>query len=120
MKGVLIISHGSRHPQTKRELEALTAEIGKLNPGFYVAYAFLEIESPSIPAGIECCIKAGADQVLILLNFLNSGKHVDEDIPRIIDDAKKRYPAVRFKISRPIGLHPGIIKLFQEYINAQK
>jgi sirohydrochlorin ferrochelatase len=120
MTGILIISHGSRHPQTKRELEALAAELRKNNANLHIAYAFLEIETPSIPEGIDGCVKAGSDKVLILLNFLNSGKHVDEDIPRIVNEARKIYPAVRFDISRPIGLHPGITKLFQEYINVQK
>ena len=120
MRAVLVISHGSRYLKTKQELIALVASLKKKTSILLIKYAFLELESPNIMEGIEQCIEEGADGVLILLNFLNSGKHVDDDIPAILKQAKKKYPEVKFKMSRPLGLHAGVVDLFAEIIEENK
>ena len=117
MRAVLVISHGSRYPKTKEEILSLVEQLKKRIPIPVIKCAFLELESPSIPQGISACVDEGADRILILLNFLNSGRHVDEDIPAIIAQAQKKYPKVKFGISRPLGLNSGIVDLFSTIIN---
>ena len=80
------------------------------------AFAFLEIESPDIPTGLDMCVAEGATDVTVLLNFLNSGRHVNDDIPAIVNQAKFKYPNVKFTISSPVGQHPSIADLFIELI----
>ena len=69
-----------------------------------------------IPEGIDACIQRGASEVIILLNFLNSGRHVNEDIPKIVEDAKARYSNVHFSITTPVGQHSQIAELFTDLI----
>lgn len=116
MKAVLIISHGSHSPQTKEEVSALTNTLRKKSRIPIFEFAFLEIEPPSIPEGIDICVGKGATEILILLNFLNSGRHVNKDIPVIVANSQKKYPKVKFKISSPVGQHPKIIDLFLDLI----
>ena len=116
MKAVLLISHGSHSPKTKQEVHAIVEKLKSESKIEIFEYAFLEIESPSIPEGIDRCIQKGADEVVILLNFLNSGKHVDEDIPRIVGEAKQKYPRVKINITRPVGQHEKILDLFLDMI----
>jgi len=116
MKAVLITSHGSQSPKTKQEVIELQDKFKGKSDYEIFEHAFLEIESPSIPDGIALCVERGATEVLVLLNFLNSGKHVDEDIPAIINEQKKRYPNISFKISKPIGQHERIIELFLDML----
>ena len=117
MKSVLLISHGSRSPKTKKEVSKLVNTLRKKSEIMILEYAFLEIESPLIPQGIETCVKKGADEVIVLLNFLNPGRHVDVDIPRIIARAQKQYPKVKFHITKPVGQHEAIVNLFLEMIS---
>jgi len=117
MKAILIISHGSRSPRTKEEIVSLVRLMRERMPKSLVEYAFLEIELPSIPEGIDQCVSNGASEVIITLNFLNSGRHVNEDIPSIVKEAQKRYPQVKFSITRPIGQHAQIPDLFVDLIN---
>ena len=116
-RGVLCISHGSRSPKTKLEIEEilLFLKAQSLIPVF--EFAFLEIESPSILEGIENCVNKGAEEIIILLNFLNSGQHVDIDIPKILDEAKIKYPSIEFHLTKPLGQYPGIIDLFLNILN---
>ena len=79
-------------------------------------YAFLDVTRPSIPEGIEACVRKGATEIVVLQNFLNSGNHVLKDIPAMIRQAKKKFPGVCFVVTRPIGRHPKIGDLFNEYL----
>jgi len=112
MKSVLLISHGSHSPETKKEVENVVEALKEKSTIPIFEYAFLEIEKPSIPDGIERCVERGATQITILLNFLNSGKHVDFDIPNIIRTAKEKYPQIQFKITKPLLHHNDIIDIF--------
>ena len=119
MKSVLLISHGSHSPKTKHEVVALIKRLKPLCDFEIFEYAFLEIEEPSIPEGIELCVKKGVTEVIILVNFLNSGKHVDEDIPRIIREAKTKYLSVNFRITIPVGQHSNITELFLDLLKSK-
>lgn len=116
MQAVLLVSHGSRSAKTKEEVAALVARL-KVQTGIPIfEYAFLEIEAPSIPDGIDLCVQKGAASVIVLLNFLNSGRHVNNDIPEIVRQAGIKYPTVKFSISAPVGQHEAIAGLFVDLI----
>lgn len=113
---VLIVSHGSRSAKTKEEVAALVKVLQERSGIGIFEYAFLEIEPPDIPQGLDTCVAKGAGRVIVLLNFLNSGRHVNDDIPAIVRAAKERHPAVGFSISTPVGQHPKIAELFLDLI----
>jgi len=117
MKAILLVSHGSRSSTTKEEVAALVETLRKRVKADIFEFAFLELESPSIPEGIDMCAAKGADQIIVLLNFLNSGRHVDTDIPAIVHEAKNKYPRVRFFITTPVGQHAQIADLFADLIH---
>ena len=113
---VLFITHGSRSPKTKQEINRSVKLLKRRSKTEILEFAFLEIENPNIPEGIATCVKKGATVVTVLLNFLNSGRHVDRDIPQIIKDAKKQYPRVLFRVTRPVGQHKKIPDLFLDML----
>jgi len=119
MKSILIISHGSRSPKTKEEVHTLVERLKKKCDVDIFEYAFLELEKPSIPEGIDICVQKGATEVIVLLNFLNAGRHVDEDIPEIVAGAQAKHPDVKVSITTPVGQHAGIDELFLDLINRQ-
>lgn len=118
MKAILLVSHGSRSPKTKVEILVLADQISQRLPDIIVEYAFLEIESPSIPEGIDRCISLGATEIKVILNFLNTGRHVNEDIPAIIHEAQHKYPHIKISMTKPIGQHPQIPNIFIDLINS--
>jgi len=116
MKAILLISHGSRLSQTKEEVIRLLKRLKKESQADIFEYAFLEIEEPSISEGIDICARKGAKEIILALNFLNAGRHVDIDIPKIIRDARRKYPAVSIRSTISVGQHPGIVSLFLDMI----
>ena len=116
MRSVLLVSHGSRSSKTKEEVTALAQTLKERGNIPIVEYAFLEIEVPNIPQGISLCIAKGATEVLVLLNFLNSGRHVNDDIPEIIRHAAEKNPQVSISMTPPVGQHSKIADLFLDLI----
>lgn len=117
MQAVLLISHGSRSPVTINEVSSLVNELKVRTNIPIFEYAFLEVAEPGIERGIEICVQKGATEVVILVSFLNSGRHVSKDIPEIVESVRQKYPHVRFRLSQPIGLHKNIADLYIDLID---
>ena len=76
-----------------------------------VQAGFLELATPSIPEGIENCIDAGATRVTVLPYFLNSGRHVVEDVPGIVESARKKHPGVDILVAPHLGASSMMVDL---------
>lgn len=113
MRALLIVSHGSRRQQSNDEVNEVCANLKEYLEGDFdvIHSAFLEIASPSIPEGIKQCIDEGSSSVTVLPYFLAAGRHVAEDIPSIVDAARKEFPEVSFSITQHIGAFEGMPRL---------
>lgn len=105
MKALLLIAHGSRRRESNEEVKLLAAKLKQhCNDQYSIIHAaFLELADPLIPEGIKQCIDVGAESVIVLPYFLNSGRHVVEDIPQIVKDTMKKYPDTEIKIADHLG-----------------
>jgi sirohydrochlorin ferrochelatase len=105
MKALLLVAHGSQRKQSNDEVVALAEKLRKNRSHHYkiVNAAFLEAADVLITEGIQQCIHEGASAIVVLPYFLNSGKHLVEDIPRIVNSCKSRYPAIEITIAPHIG-----------------
>lgn len=105
MRALLIVSHGSRRQQSNEEVNELAKNLNELlNGSFNIIHsAFLEIAEPSIPEGIDKCAALGVNSITILPYFLAAGRHVAEDIPAIVNEARKKHPKISIEITQHIG-----------------
>jgi len=105
MKCLLLVAHGSRRAASNEEVRQLTALLrDKAGERYgFVSCAFLELATPSIPEGIEACVQAGADTVVVLPYFLSAGRHVSDDIPAEIALKTAEYPALTVTIAPYLG-----------------
>jgi sirohydrochlorin ferrochelatase len=105
MKALLLVAHGSRRQQSNDEVMALADRLKTHCGDQYgiIHGAFLELADVLIPLGIEKCVDDGATSIRVLPYFLNSGRHVVEDIPNIVNEAKKRYPNTDISIASHLG-----------------
>lgn len=105
MHALLLVSHGSQRKQSNDEVLQLAEKIQPLTEHHFdiVHAAFLELAEPLIPDGIKHCIKQGAKSVLVVPYFLAAGRHVAEDIPDIIEDARRHFPEVNITIASHLG-----------------
>lgn len=120
MKALLLIAHGSRRKQSNDEV-VLLADRLKLNCSeqYEIIHAgFLELAEILIPDGIKKCVDDGATSIIVLPYFLNSGRHVVEDIPNIVNETKPHYPHIDIKIAPHLGASNLMMELLITTANA--
>jgi sirohydrochlorin ferrochelatase len=122
MNALLLVAHGSRRQQSNDEVVVLADKLSKNCSDQYniVHAAFLELAETLIPDGIKKCIDDGASSIIVLPYFLNSGRHVVEDIPNIVNDTKKYYPGVEIKIAPHLGASDLMMDLLVTSANSTK
>lgn len=117
--GVLLIAHGSRRPEANHDLARLAEAIRARGLYPIVETAYLELAEPTISAGGEACVAAGATCVKLLPYFLSAGAHVVEDLERHRQELSERFPHVKFELCPPLGLHPLMIEIVLERLKSE-
>lgn len=111
-QAVLLVAHGSRVPESNAEIETLARRLaGHLGPARMVGHAFLELTRPSIPEAIDTMAEAGAPRIVLIPYFLSAGRHVVEDIPGIVEDARARHPDIDIEITGHFGARDEVLDL---------
>jgi sirohydrochlorin ferrochelatase len=120
MKALLLIAHGSRRKQSNDEVVVLADRLKKKCSDQYniIHAGFLELAETLIPDGIKQCVDDGATSVIVLPYFLNSGRHVVEDIPGIVEETRPHYPDVDIKIAQHLGASDLMMDLLISSANA--
>ena len=87
--GVLLIDHGSRRASSNDRLVELAAAYQlAAPPNYVVAAAHMEIATPTIEDGIRTLLDVeGVGRIVCHPYFLSPGRHVREDIPKLVADA---------------------------------
>ncbi len=105
MKALLLVAHGSRRKQSNDEVIVLADKLKKNCSNQYsiIHAGFLELAETLIPDGIKKCVDDGATSIVVLPYFLNSGRHVVEDIPNIVEQSRSDYKGVDIKVAQHLG-----------------
>ncbi len=108
---LILFAHGSTDPIWQetfhRIVRDLRSDLGESSVGL----AFMERAEPTL---LDAVTKAAADhvnRVQVLPMFFSAGGHVSRDIPRLVDEAKSHFPALKIELLRPIGEHPSFADL---------
>ena len=104
-KGILLCCHGSRSNEGIRDTNKLLRILKKTNKNYTVKIGYLEIKKPTIKNQLEFFLKKKFNNLLIVPGMIFSGNHVTKDIPKIINNSKKK-----FKKLPKINFAPPLIK----------
>lgn len=108
-RGLVLVAHGSRRASSNEEVRQVAAQLAERAGAEYemVLAAFLELAEPLIPAGVQCCLDNGMEEVVVLPYFLSAGRHVVEDIPAEVAKACNTTGA-RVRIAPYLGAAQGL------------
>jgi sirohydrochlorin ferrochelatase len=117
-RALVIVAHGSRREASNDEVRKFVEGVAnKVGERFMqIEAAFLELAEPSIPDGIEKCIQAGADEVIVLPYFLTAGRHVAQDIPAEVEIKRKQYPHTPISIAAYLGADERVADLMASLV----
>ncbi|CAN5808634.1 hypothetical protein BH10ACT1_BH10ACT1_39400 [soil metagenome] len=114
---IVVAAHGSRaEAANAAHREVVTALDARIDPP--ATPAFLELAEPSIPAGIDAAVAAGAATVLVLPYFLHPGRHLGDDLPAIIADASARHPDHQIRLLDSFGADPALLGVLVAQVSA--
>ena len=112
MKGFLLVAHGSRLQQSNDEIIALRQKLQARSDQFdWLDIAFLELTPPKLDEQIDSAVNAGVTELLIFPYFLAAGYHVQSDLPDIIEQARKRHPALQVTLLPHLGARDELVSL---------
>lgn len=114
------MAHGSRVSSSNDEVRELGARLANLAGGrfAYVSTAFLELAEPDITQGLNGCVAAGFNQVVVLPYFLAAGRHVRDDIPRIVEAFAADNPQVNVKVAPYLGRSDGLAQMLLDSLSS--
>lgn len=115
-KAILICGHGSKNKSSVNAFLELFSKIKSEYATYLVEYGFIEYSSPAIENKLEELIKGGIKEIVIVPIILFTGVHIKYDIPFVINEARKKYPDARIKLSGYIGNSKHLISLGEKIV----
>lgn len=110
MRAILLIDHGSRRAEANAMLDEVAARVrARMGDAAIVEIAHMEIAEPTIARGFARCVERGASVVVAHPFMLSPGRHVQEDLPRMVAEAAAQHDGVDFVLASPLGTHDGVI-----------
>jgi len=103
---ILLVDHGSVRASANATLGKIAELVAARAPDVHVEIAHMELAPPTIAAGLDACVAAGATDVTVCPYMLAPGRHSSADIPRLARDAASRHPGLRVRVSEPLGVDP--------------
>ena len=102
MKGVIIISHGSRSLESQEQFMNIVSMVrGKVD--YPVEGCFMELAKPGFAETVDKIVAEGATDILVYPLFLFAGIHIKVDVPNIIEEKLKTLNGIKIKMLKPLG-----------------
>ncbi len=112
---ILLLAHGSREPEWAVPFASVRARIHRDHPTWTVHVAYLETMAPLLPEALDAAAVEGCALLHLIPLFLGAGGHLKRDIPRAVQEAEQRHPAMRIVVSPAAGESPELIEALAIY-----
>ena len=100
---LILFAHGSRDPDWAAPFERVKKIVEQERPQIRVEVAFLELMQPTLLTAVDLLHQDGFKHATIAPLFLSPGAHVTRDLPQLVDQAKRMYPSVTFRLLPSLG-----------------
>lgn len=122
MKGILVVSHGSRSEEARETFEQIiqwTKE--ELDQSGHqeadrVHMAYMELCKPTLPEAIDDMVRQGFEEITVVPYFLYRGIHLKEDIPEILEACRKKHPDLTIELGEMLGQDRRLAKILADRI----
>uniref|UniRef100_A0A7S2TVN9 Sirohydrochlorin cobaltochelatase n=1 Tax=Lotharella oceanica TaxID=641309 RepID=A0A7S2TVN9_9EUKA len=115
--GVVLVDHGSRKEESNKMLFDFAELYKSVSNREIIEVAHMEIAAPTIPDAVKACISKGAQSVIVAPYFLSYGRHVQIDIPEIVEATSNEHPTIPIRIAPPLGMDRSIATIIEERVS---
>lgn len=113
-RAIILLAHGSRDPLWRRPVEAVAKRMGELAPTLHVRCAYLESCAPDLPSCAVELADLGVNSITVAPLFFGLGKHLREDLPRLLSALQSDHPGIAFDLRKSIGEEASLIDLLAQ------
>jgi sirohydrochlorin cobaltochelatase len=113
---IVLFAHGSRDSEWAEPFKKIREEVESRNPSVKVELAFLELMPPSLEEAITRLADSGTDRITVFPLFLAQGGHLKRDLPRLIDDIRKRHPGIGIEVAPALGEVDAILDTIARWV----
>ena len=107
---VILFAHGAKSPEWEKPIRSLAETLAAELAQTTVTLAFLQFGDPKLPDAIDELIGKGVKRFVFLPYFLAAGGHLLRDLPKMVDEARGKYPHAAFHVAHPLGEDPEVIE----------
>ncbi|MHB8252278.1 MAG: sirohydrochlorin chelatase [Acidiferrobacter sp.] len=104
-----LLVHGSRNPQWRLPFEVIAARLQTVQPQRRIILCYMEIWTPSLTDAMHQAYAEGLRQYRISPLFLSCGRHLQEDLPALVERLQAELPDCGIVIDGPLGTSEIII-----------
>jgi len=113
---VVLLGHGSRAPEARQYFLDLAESVRGPSGSDFVEAAFLELCGPSFPETVAACVARGAVRIVVVPVFLHPGRHLQRDVPSLVDEARLAHPDLEITLAPHLGAHPAVTPLVADLV----
>jgi len=113
---LLLMAHGTPDPSANAPLERIARRLGIATDFCRVTVSYLDCNEPTIPAAIDGLVESGASRIVALPYFLHRGRHVRDDLPQLLAEARQRHPALEIAEAAELGYDLRLAELIVERV----
>jgi len=116
---ILLFAHGARDPGWAEPFRRMADRLRTAKPELRVELAFLELMAPRLDEAVSTLEGEGIRRITLVPLFLAQGGHLKEDLPKLLDDIRSRYPAIQINVTEAIGDAQSLTNAIADWALAQ-
>jgi sirohydrochlorin ferrochelatase len=108
MTGYVVFAHGSSVESANEAVRTVALQMASLGALENVVAAFLEGGKPDLATATRELAERGVKRVVVIPYFLTLGLHLQRDLPRLVEVARRATPGVELEVTPPLDGHPSM------------
>ncbi len=101
--GIILLGHGSRSKDAQLVVNDLVVQIKRTGLFDFVTGAMLQFNKPDLAVAMSEVVSMGVKKIIVVPLFIFKGIHMQEDIPEILEQERKKYPMIEIQLANNIG-----------------
>lgn len=106
--GLIVFAHGSRVSAANDAVRSVAREAARRAGIPVYETAFLELADPTLGEAVTHLAARGIRRILVTPYFLTMGRHLTEDLPRLLAEMRAKHPDLSIEASPPLDGHPDL------------
>lgn len=107
--GYIVFAHGSSVESANEAVRSVASDMARLGKLHHVLAAFLEGGQPNLTTAVrELAARDGIERIVVVPYFLTLGLHLQRDLPRLIEAARRGNLGVNIEVTAPLDGHPAM------------